>query len=608
VSGITGWVDWQRDLTHKAEVGRAMAASLGARGPDTEGIWLSTRAIVGHRALATGEHASGPQPMVHGRAGNSVVISLSGALYNAAELRAELGGAGHGLTGRSDAEVVLHAYLEWGEQAVTRLNGMFALAVWDERSQELLLARDRLGAKPLYYAETGTGLLFGSEPKAVIANPLFRPQIDDEGLAELLLTPTVQTPGHGIFRGLREVRAGRTVRATRSGVRESAYWRLESRPHTDNLQTTLGTVRGLLEDIVARQTATDVPVGVLLSGGVDSSAVAALAHRHLASRTDEKLTTVSLDFLDSERDFRPDLLRPSIDAPFAHAMAGHLGTRHTQVMLDTPDLLAAQMITMQAADLPGIGDLDVAEYLLHRHARASAAMVLTGHGADEVFGGYQWYHDHAALDTPMFPWVHGRTSRLEVLAPDLLRRLELREYLADRYAEAVAEVPALPGEEGHARRMREVVYLHLTRFLPALLDRTDRMSMAAGLEARLPYTDHRLVEYLWNVPWEYKCLGGAEKGLLRKAVADLLPPQITHRPRSAFPVPRSPAYDAAVRDHLRRILADPASPLRPMLEPGKLTEVLAGPVGPWAGPGSAAWLGYLVELDIWLRQYRVSIR
>src|SRR5439155_26311460 len=170
-----------------------------------------------------------------------------------------------------------------------------------------------------------------------------------------------------------------------------------------------------------------------------------------------------------------------------------------------------------------------------------------------------------------------------------------------------AEVPRLPGEQGRDRRLREVGYLNLTRFLPALLDRTDRMSMATGLKVRLPFCDHRLVEYLWNVPWSMKCAGQQEKGLLRRAVADLLPPEITYRRKSGFPVSASPAYQDAVRSHLRQVTADPGSPLRPLLDQAGLARVLAGPVGTWAGPGSAAWLGYLVELDAWLRRYRVRV-
>ena len=607
VCGITGWVDWERDLTDQGDVVRAMTAAMLPRGPDAGGVWLSPRAALGHRRLAIIDLAGGVQPMHTGRAGHRVVLTYSGEVYNFTELRAQLRSAGHQFQTRSDTEVVLRAYLEWGPDFAHRLTGMFAFAIWDEAGQELLLVRDRLGVKPLYYAQTPTGLLFGSEPKALLANPRFQPEVDGEGLAELLLGPTLKTPGHGIFRGLKELRPGRILRVSRQGVREEAYWRLESRPHTDDLPTSIGTVRELLAGAVAEQVVADVPLCSLLSGGLDSAAITALAVQAISGHTEDKLATYSLDFRNSQRDFKADSLRPSVDAPFAHAAAAYLGTEHVEVLLDTPDLLADQLVTMGARDLPGMGDMDVSLYLMCRELRHYATVALSGESADEVFGGYPWFHEEAALNTPMFPWVHGRTGRYEVLNQPLLAELKVRDYLGDRYAQALAEVPRLAGEEGRDRRLREVQYLNLTRFMPALLDRKDRMSMAAGLEVRVPFTDHRLVEYLWNVPWAMKNTGDQEKGLLRHAVEDLLPPEITWRRKSAFPVSVDPGYDAAVRSHLRQIAADPGSPLAPLLDAAALERVLARPVGNWAGPGSSAWLGYLIELDTWLRKYRVRI-
>ncbi len=607
--GITGWVDWDRDLTRHGDVVHAMADTMACRGPDAGDVWLSPHAALGHRRLAIIDLSGGAQPMGDHRPGTApVVLTYSGEVYNFRELRAELRSAGHEFRTRSDTEVVLRAYQEWGADCVRRFVGMFAFAVWDQARQELLLARDPLGIKPLYYADTGHGVLFGSEPKAVLANPLLPAEVDGEGLAELLLTPTLKTPGHGIFRGLRELRPGRIARVNRNGVHESVYWRLDSRPHPDDLDRTIATVRDLLEESVDQQLVSDVPLCSLLSGGLDSSAVSALAARKLAEKGADRLVTFSVDFAGADEHFIPDSLRPSTDGPYAQLAAVHLDTKHTEVVLDAPDLLAAQLDTMRARDLPGMGDMDVSLLMLCRAVRGQATVALSGESADEVFGGYPWFHEDEAIFMPGFPWSQGRTGRYEVLSGEFMQRLGLREYLGDRYAQALAEVPHLPGEEGRDRRLREVSYLNFTRFLPALLDRKDRMSMAASLEVRVPFCDHRLVEYLWNVPWSMKNVGGVEKGLLRRAVADLLPEEITWRQKSAFPVARDPLYDLAVRDRLREILAGNASPLLPMLNAPKLAEALAAPPGTWGGPHSSAWLGYLVELDSWLTTYRVRIR
>jgi asparagine synthase (glutamine-hydrolysing) len=607
--GITGWVEWADDLTQHRDVVSAMADTMMCRGPDAGDVWVSPRAALGHRRLAIIDLSGGAQPMGDHRPGaGDVVLTFSGEVYNFRELRSQLRSAGHEFRTRSDTEVVLRAYQEWGADCVRRFVGMFAFAVWDEAAQELLLARDPLGIKPLYYAETGHGLLFGSEPKALLANPLFQPEIDNEGLSELLLTPTLKTPGHGIFRGLRELRPGRIARVTRAGVRESVYWQLESREHTDDLATTTRTVRQLLEQIVDEQLVADVPLCSLLSGGLDSSAISALAARKLAEQDGEKLTTFSVDFAGSKDHFVADSLRPSVDGPFAVMVARHLDTKHTEVMVDVPDLVSAQLETMRARDLPGMGDMDVSLLLLCKAIRGQATVALSGESADEVFGGYPWFHEDAAIFAPGFPWTQGRTGKYEILDLDFLRRMNLREYLGDRYAQALAEVPHLAGEEGRDRRLREVSYLNYTRFLPTLLDRKDRMAMAASLEVRVPFCDHRLVDYVWNVPWSMKNIDGVEKGLLRRAVADLLPDEVTWRQKSAFPVAHDPRYDAAVRDRLRQILAGNESPLLPMLNAAKLTEVIEAPPGVWNGPQSTTWLSYLVELDTWLTTYRVRIR
>jgi asparagine synthase (glutamine-hydrolysing) len=608
--GITGWVDWNRDLTQHREVARAMADTMVCRGPDAGDVWLSRHAALGHRRLAIIDLSGGAQPMGHHPTGDpagSVVLTYSGEVYNFRELRAQLSAAGHQFRTRSDTEVVLRAYQEWGADCARRFVGMFAFAVWDGPREELLLVRDPLGIKPLYYADTGHGVLFGSEPKAILANPDFTAEVDGEGLAELLLTPTLKTPGHGIFRGLRELRPGRIARISRGGVRESSYWRLESRPHPDSFETTVRTVRDLLEETVDQQLVSDVPLCSLLSGGLDSSAISALAARKLAEQGADRLVTFSVDFAGASEHFVPDSLRPSTDGPYAQLAAVHLDTKHTEVVLEAPDLLVTQLQTMRARDLPGMGDMDVSLLMLCRAVREQATVALSGESADEVFGGYPWFHEDEAIFAPGFPWSQGRTGRFEVLDGAFMQRLALREYVGDRYAQALSEVPHLAGEEGRDRRLREVQYLNFTRFLPALLDRKDRMSMAASLEVRVPFCDHRLVEYLWNVPWPMKNVGGQEKGLLRRAVADLLPPEITWRRKSAFPVARDPAFDRAVRDRLRAILASTDSPLLPMLNAPRLAEALAAPAGHWGGPHSSAWLGYLVELETWLTTYRVRI-
>ena len=597
--GVTGWVDWTRDLRDERATLAAMTATMACRGPDDSGMWLSARAAIGHRRLAVIDVAGGRQPMNDA----GVVLTYSGELYNFTELRRELEGHGHRFGTRSDTEVVLRAYRQWGTACVDRFNGMYAFAVWDSDQERLFLARDRLGIKPLYYHPYDGGLLFGSEPKALLANPLFEPVLDEEGLAEMFAMFGGRTPGNGVLRGLKEVRPGWTVIADRYGVRARRYWELASAPHLDDESATVATVREILADTVRRQLVSDVPLCALVSGGVDSSAVAALACDALTDKGD--LVTFAVDFKDSARDFVADRNRPDRDAPYVKALVDHLGCRHTDVLLDTPDLLGIQDIATRARDLPCLGDLDASLYLLFQAIAGRSTVALSGESADEVFGGYAWFHDPAAIARPGFPWWIDDTGLANVLAADLRERIRPAEYVADRYAEALAEVPRLPGETGPARRMREVGYLALTRFLPVLLDRKDRMSMAVGLEVRVPFCDHRLVEYAWNVPWELKCPGGVPKGLLRRAVADRLPPRLAQRPKSMFPVTPDPGYDATVR-RLARDLLRAGSAVGPLLDAERVQALADGDSRrpPWM---QRMALAYLIQVDRWLRDYKVSV-
>ncbi|MEV6674700.1 asparagine synthase (glutamine-hydrolyzing) [Streptomyces sp. NPDC051162] len=604
--GIAGWVDWERDLTLEKTTVEAMTRTMVCRGPDAAGTWLSPRAGIGHRRLAVIDLDGGAQPMTAQAGQHTVVLTYSGEVYNFRELRNQLSALGHAFRTSSDTEVVLHAYLEWGTDLAEHLNGMFAFAVWDERSQELVLVRDRLGVKPLYYSVCGSAVLFGSEPKAILANPLFKPRVDLDGLADLFVM-AAKRPGDAVYRDLREVAPGTVVRCGRDGARAQRYWQLEPRPHEDDLDTTVATVRDLLTDIVQRQLVTDVPICSLLSGGLDSSVVTALAAQHLQAQGRGTISTFSVDFIQQEHGFQSDALHSSPDSPFARKAAHHLGTSHQELVLDAAQLYGCQDDAIAARDLPGIGDLDASLLMLFREVRKHSTVALSGEAADEVFGGYPWYAAEASRPTDSFPWAAGAGDRNVVLAADLRGKLDLNAYAASRYTEALSEVPSLPGEDPQQRRMREVFYLNLTRFLPFLLDRKDRMSMAVGLEVRVPFCDHRLVQYAWNIPWSMHIADGVQKSVLRRAARGLLPESVVDRPKSAFPSGVGSSYLAATRERARALLDDKSSPAFQLVD----ASAVAGMVrAAESGSGSFSpppMLPRILQLDAWLRRYQVDV-
>jgi asparagine synthase (glutamine-hydrolysing) len=603
--GMTGWIDHSIDLTTRRDVLAAMTGTLVPRGPDATATWVSPHVALGHCRLSVIDLAGGAQPMEIGGA----VIVFTGEIYNFRELRAELAAKGHAFRTSSDTEVLLRAYLTWGASCVDRLNGMFAFAVWDERAGELVLGRDRLGIKPLYYHRYAGGLLFGSEPKAILANPLFKPQLSAEGVGELFAVPGARTPGHGVFHGLEELRPGHVLTFGRHGARVHRYWQLASHEHDDDKPATMKRLRELLEDIVDRQLISDVPVSALLSGGIDSSTVTALAARAFSLRGQPPLPTFSMDYGDDTA-FVSDAWRPTRDGPYAELVASKLGTKHTGLDLDARQVLAADRISLAARDLPGWGDLDASIGLLFEAVRRSSTVALSGESADEIFGGYPWFAGAAREDKRFFPWLDPGALPSALLRPEIRDWARPDEYARRRFEEGAAEVPALAGEPARGRRMREAFYLGLTRWLPLLLDRKDRLSMRVGLEVRVPYCDHRLVEYLWNVPWELKTLDGMEKGLLRAVAADLLPGEIITRRKCAPPACRSSAYGEARREQLRGLVAQADAPIFQLVDRDRLTAIVAGGghlPGPTPGPNTNFAVGYLLDIDRWLRDYAVTL-
>ncbi len=612
--GVVGWVDFDRDLSAEHPTIRAMTATMALRGPDAEGTWLGRHAALGHRRLAVIDLAGGAQPMAAEEDGAPVaVLTYSGEVYNYRELREELRGYGHTFRTASDTEVVLRAYLQWGDACAERLNGIFAFGLWDARRQRLLLVRDRMGIKPLYYYPTPRGVLFASEPKGIFAHPWVTPAVDQDGLRELL--SWVKTPGHGLYRGMFEVKPGHTVVVDRGGVHPQRYWQLETREHTDDLPTTIRAIRELLDDIITRQMISDVPLCTLLSGGLDSSAVTALAAGVLGDGG--PVRSFSVDFAGLTDNFQPDVDRGTPDTPFARELAGHVKAEHRNIVLDnammTDPLYRLGVLT--ANDKPvRLTDMHVSVYLLFSVIRQHSTVALSGESADELFGGYRWFHDGTAEKARTFPWLaamprraDGTEGNNELIHPDLVGALDVDAYREAHYQQALGEVGRLPGEDPHERGMREVLYLGMTRFLQILLDRKDRMSMAYGLEVRVPFCDHRLVEYVYNTPWAMKTFDGREKSLLRAAVADLLPPSVVRRNKSPYPSPQDPRYEQVLRARLAQVVESPGSLTAQLLNLTRLRELVNEPLDSNGfGPHRRA-VESVLSIDDWLNRYPVHL-
>lgn len=612
--GIAGWVDWTRDVSLHREWVVGMGETLTSRGPDTRGDWFSTHCGLAHRRLIVVDPAGGTQPMLRRFGERTMVLVYNGELYNTAELRDELLAKGHTFESYSDTEVVLHAIAEWGLAATEKFNGIFAFAVWDNQSQELLLGRDRLGVKPLFFAQLGQGVLFGSELKAILAHPEFPRRIGAEGLAEILAVGPARTPGHGIFENVQELRPGHVARIRNNEWHIQAYWKLNSWTHEEDEETTARRVHDLLVDTVERQLVSDVPVATFLSGGLDSSVVTAIAAQYFQKHGKEPLHTFSIEFAEMEKHFQANEFQKSLDAPWALKVSQFLGTVHHPEVFDTPDLATNLHQTLPARDVPGMADIDTSLFLFCKRIKEQFTVALSGESADEVFGGYPWFHRAESLQAHTFPWALQLSRRVGMLNDETRAWLNPEAYVQRRYEEALSEVPRLPGESSEEARIREISYLSITRFLPTLLDRKDRMSMGCGLEVRVPFCDHRLVEYVFNIPWKLKTAGDEVKGILRKAMEGYLPEDALHRKKSPYPSTPHPDYVELVRSRFLERIAEPDSPLRPLLSMTAVDEWVSAsrqamPHRPWFGQIMAIpqMFHYLMEVDDWLRTYRIQL-
>lgn len=612
--GITGWIDWQRDLKNEESVLRDMTQTLIPRGPDAQGFWFSKNAAFGHRRLIVVDPEGGLQPMERKLQDKSFIITYNGELYNTPQLRDALLARGHHFHSYSDTEVLLVSYMEWGEDCVKHLNGIYAFAIWDEAKQCLFAARDRVGVKPFFYSHQQDSFIFGSELKTLLAHPMVKPRVDREGLAEVLVMGPSRTPGHGVFRDISELKPGYSLVFSQRGLKVAPYWQLESQPHEDDLETTTAKVRQLFIEGVTRQLVADVPVCTLLSGGLDSSAITALASNYFKEAGYDRITTYSVDFKDNDQYFVPSKFQPNSDVPWIKTMTEFLNTEHKYINFDTPDQIQALRQAVLARDLPGMADVDSSLLLFCGEIKKDATVALSGECADEIFGGYPWFVRAAENEEfANFPWMTMVNERAGLLNPEVTEAIKPQEYALRRYHEALAEVPRLTSDSPLEARVREMFYLNITRFMPTLLDRKDRMSMAVGLEVRVPFCDHHLLDYVWNIPWNMKRYDDREKGILRRALVGLLPDDVLWRKKSPYPKTHNPSYMAGTKKLMSDLLQDGTSPIFQLIDKKAIASIMNSEVHsfntPWFGQlmGEPQLYAYLYQLDIWMREYKVEV-
>ena len=613
--GIAGFCNYNSDFTEDApmlgDIARQMGNTLVHRGPDENGVFLSRHAALAHQRLAVVDIKGGKQPMTAYIGGYRYTIVYNGELYNSGELRKELVKKGYVFDTSSDTEVLLKCYIQYGPDCAEKLNGIYAFAVDDEKRNCCCLCRDRFGVKPLFYSVCGDRLVFGSEIKALFKYPGIKPVINRQGLCEVLGIGPARTEGVGVFKGINEIKTGCYGIYSKDGFSEHTYFKLTSHEHEDSYEDTVKKVRCLVSDTVERQLVSDVPLCTFLSGGLDSSIITALAAQ--AYRDSGKtLSTYSFDFTGNDKYFKPTVFQPDADKPFAQKMVDFCRTNHTYLECGNTKLADCLYDAVDAKDLPGMADVDSSLLYFCSLVKKKHVVAVSGECADEIFGGYPWFHKKEAFEGHCFPWSPDLSIRTNLIRPDVAEELKIDEYVNMRYEESISQVPKLGGEDPQEKRRREISFLNIKWFMSTLLERKDRMSMASGLEVRVPYADHRIVEYVFNAPWSYKCHNGVVKALLRDAARPWLPSEIDKRKKSPYPKTHNPGYEKIIKERLAHVLEDSYAPVYKLISKDAAEKLLTEKSDygkPWFGQLMAGpqLMAYILQINYWLSKYNIQI-
>ncbi len=530
-----------------------------------------------------------------------ICVSLDGEIYNKNEIKKSLNTKIDNIS-----ELIALAYLQNGIDFVNMLNGVFAISVWDKNKKRLLLIRDRIGAKPLFYSMQNNAIVFSSETKGLFCHPDINASCDDDGLREIFGICPARTSGNGIFKGVFEVKSGHIVIYTSDGIKSEKYWDLKADEHKESYAETCEKVFHLLRESVVMQTEGEDSLCSFLSGGLDSSVVTALASNYLSGEG-KKLNTFSFDFKNNDTYFEANAFQPGRDRPYVDKMLKFYPLNHKYLECDERLLPTLVMKAVDVRCYPGMADVDASMNYFCAEVSKEYRVALTGECSDEIFGGYPWFYREELLNADGFPWSWDISAREVLLKDEVIKRLNLKEYVYARYLKAIDEVSYLDCESGEEKRRREVSYLNIHWFMQTLLERMERAGSVCGLRGRVPFADYRLVEYLYNVPWSMKYKDGVEKALLRSACGELLPDELLYRKKSPFPKTYDRGYTQVLGEELYKVINDKSEPINEFLDKEKTERFILSPGDygrPWFGQLMAGpqMMAYMLQVNKWLKE------
>ncbi len=538
-------------------------------------------------------------------------IVLDGDIFNLPSLRKKLAPL-QPSKDESPAGLLLLGFMEYGMEFIKEVNGNFALAIYDQRHHTLYLFRDHFGSKPLFYTQKDGIFAFSSEIKALLEFRDEIPTVSKEGLNEIFSIGPARTPGKGVFDHIFEVKPAHCISVNKYGTCSTGYWQLSCRPHYENYEETVLHTADLLDNIMKNQLALDDSPACLLSGGIDSSIIAAYLKQEM-ERRGQKTVTISFDFAQNDKYFKSSSFQPSQDKPYIDAMVKFLQSEHHYLECNYQTLADMLKDSVKAHDLPCMADIDSSLLYFSSKVAGLSPVAYTGECADEVFGGYPWMHRGELPIAESFPWAADLAPRKQLLKADFLEALEMDSYVETTYNASVKNVCVLPEEDESKTLKRRYSYLNLYWFMETLLNRMDRSCRVTGLTARIPFADKELVQYIYNVPWEMKARNGLVKSLLRQSAEPLLPQPILLRKKSPFPKTYHPYYERLLSGLLIDVLKDTESPLHQFIDSEKVTAFLNTPKdlgAPWYGQLMCGpqMIAYLLQINFWILEYKLKIQ
>ena len=599
--GLAGIINNKENIKNYRKQIKIMTKSLSRRGPDSTGYYINDHILLGHKRLAIIDLEKGKQPMYY----KNYTIIYNGELYNTIEIKTKLIELGYTFDTNSDTEVLLKAYVYYKEKVLDILEGIYVFVIYD--GNKLFIGRDRLGVKPLFYAKVNNNLIFASEIKAILKSDLIKPIINKKSLQELLGLGPSRIPGSGVFKDIYELRPAHYLIYKKNKIKIKRYWNVSNKAFNDTFEETKNKIRNLLDESIKKQMVSDVDIATLLSGGLDSSIITSIISREMTN----KLTSYSLDYEDNYKYFVKNEYQVSEDNYYINLMSDNFNIDHKPIIINQKDLANSLKEAVKARDLPGMADIDSSLYLFSKEISKKHKVILSGECADEIFGGYPWFYKEELFNKKTFPWMNSLDNRNDLLNDKFKRKLKLDKFVFKEYKKNLKEVPKMSNKK--EQKYRNLFYLNMTFFMTNLLDRKDRMTMYTSIEARVPFADHKLIEYLWNVPWEYKYYNNQEKGLLREAYKDLLPEEIIKRKKNPFPKTHNPIYTDLVCNLLNESLKDKDSILYKIFDINKIKELIKTKGDsfkvPWFGQlmTGPQLIAYLYQFNIWAKEYEVIL-